>query len=87
MHTSPATRVGIGEEFGMGAGAWAEGQQVAALRALGFDYVLDTNFSADLTIMEEGSELVERVTKGGVLPQMTSCRPGWVNSLSTTIRT
>lgn len=78
VHTSPATRVGIGEEFGMGAGAWAEGQQVAALRELGFDYVLDTNFSADLTIMEEGSELVQRITQGGVLPQMTSCCPGWV---------
>lgn len=78
VHTSPATRVGIGEEFGMPAGAWAEGQQVAALRALNFDYVLDTNFSADLTIMEEGSELVQRITTGGVLPQLTSCCPGWV---------
>jgi NADH-quinone oxidoreductase subunit G len=62
----------------MGAGAWAEGQMVTALRMLGFDVVVDTNFSADLTIMEEGSELVERVTHGGVLPQMTSCCPGWV---------
>ena len=62
----------------MGAGAWAEGQMVTALRKLGFDVVVDTNFSADLTIMEEGSELVERVTKGGVLPQLTSCCPGWV---------
>ncbi len=78
VQTSPATRVGIGEEFGMGAGAWAEGQMVTALRQLGFDVVVDTNFSADLTIMEEGSELVERVTKGGVLPQLTSCCPGWV---------
>lgn len=78
VQTAPATRVGIGEEFGMGAGAWAEGQMVTALRELGFDVVVDTNFSADLTIMEEGSELVERVTAGGVLPQMTSCCPGWV---------
>ena len=78
VQTSPATRVGIGEEFGMGAGAWAEGQMVTALRKLGFDVVVDTNFSADLTIMEEGSELVSRVTGGGVLPQMTSCCPGWV---------
>lgn len=78
VQTSPATRVGIGEEFGMGAGAWAEGQMVTALRKLGFDMVVDTNFSADLTIMEEGSELVERVTHGGVLPQLTSCCPGWV---------
>ena len=78
VHTAPATRVGFGEEFGQGAGAWAEGQQVDALRKLGFDYVLDTNWSADLTIMEEGSELVERITKGGVLPQFTSCCPGWV---------
>ena len=78
VQTAPSTRVGIGEEFGMGAGAWAEGQMVTALRMLGFDVVVDTNFSADLTIMEEGSELVERVTHGGVLPQMTSCCPGWV---------
>ncbi len=78
VQTAPATRVGIGEEFGMGAGAWAEGQMVTALRQLGFDVVVDTNFSADLTIMEEGSELVQRVTSGGVLPQMTSCCPGWV---------
>lgn len=78
VQTSPATRVGIGEEFGMGAGAWAEGQMVTALRMLGFNVVVDTNFSADLTIMEEGSELVERVTHGGVLPQLTSCCPGWV---------
>lgn len=78
VHTAPATRVGFGEEFGQGAGAWAEGQQIDALRKLGFDYVLDTNWSADLTIMEEGSELVHRITSGGVLPQFTSCCPGWV---------
>ena len=78
VHTAPATRVGFGEEFGAEAGAWAEGQQIDALRKLGFDYVLDTNWSADLTIMEEGSELVHRITHGGVLPQFTSCCPGWV---------
>jgi iron-only hydrogenase group A len=80
VQTAPATRVGIGEEFGMAAGAWAEGKQVAALRQLGFKKVFDTNFSADLTIMEEGSELIERVTKKSdePLPQLTSCCPGWV---------
>lgn len=78
VQTSPATRVGIGEEFGLEAGAWAEGLQVAGLKALGFDKVLDTNFGADLTIMEEGYELIERITTGGVLPQFTSCCPGWV---------
>ena len=61
--TSPSVRVGLGESFGLPAGAFVEGQMVAALRALGADYVLDTNFSADLTIMEEASELVERITK------------------------
>lgn len=80
VQTAPATRVGIGEEFGMAPGSWAEGQQVAALRKLGFKKVFDTNFSADLTIMEEGSELLERVTKKSdePLPQLTSCCPGWV---------
>jgi len=80
VQTAPATRVGIGEEFGMAPGTWAEGKQVAALRKLGFKKVFDTNFSADLTIMEEGSELLERVTKKSdePLPQLTSCCPGWV---------
>ncbi len=82
--TSPSVRVGLGESFGLPAGAFVEGQMVAALRALGADYVLDTNFSADLTIMEEASELVERITKkAGPLPQFTSCCPAWVKFAET----
>ena len=80
VQTAPATRVALGEEFGLPVGTWVEGKQVAALRRLGFDAVLDTNFSADLTIMEEATELVKRIT-GEVkkpLPQFTSCSPGWV---------
>ncbi|MBM7854834.1 iron-only hydrogenase group A [Desulfohalotomaculum tongense] len=80
VQTAPATRVGLGEEFGLPAGSWVEGKQVAALKKLGFDYVFDTNFSADLTIMEEGTELINRITKKSKapLPQFTSCSPGWV---------
>lgn len=80
VQTAPATRVNIGEEFGMAPGTFAEGQQVAALKALGFDYVFDTNFTADLTIMEEGTELINRITgkSDAPLPQFTSCSPGWV---------
>ncbi|MBE6032211.1 MAG: hydrogenase [Clostridiales bacterium] len=78
-NTAPATRVSLGEEFGMAPGTWVEGQQIAALRELGFDVVLDTNFTADLTIMEEATELVNRLTTGGTMPMMTSCCPGWVN--------
>lgn len=80
VQTAPATRVGLGEEFGMPAGTWVQGQQIAALRKVGFDKVLDTVFTADLTIMEEGSELVGRLTGkiDGPLPQLTSCCPGWV---------
>ena len=82
--TSPSVRVGLGEEFGMPAGSFVEGEMVAALRKLGADYVLDTNFAADLTIMEEASELVERITKGEKpLPQFTSCCPGWVKFVET----
>ena len=82
--TSPSVRVGLGEEFGMPPGSFVEGGMVAALRALGADYVLDTNFAADLTIMEEASELVERITgRRGVLPQFTSCCPGWVKFVET----
>ncbi|MDO7786964.1 [FeFe] hydrogenase, group A [Desulforamulus aquiferis] len=80
VQTAPATRVGLGEEFGMAPGTFVEGQQVAALKKLGFDAVFDTNFSADLTIFEEGTELIKRVT-GEIhepLPQFTSCSPGWV---------
>lgn len=80
VQTAPATRVALGEEFGMPAGSIVQGKQVAALKKLGFNGVFDTNFSADLTIMEEGTEFVKRV-KGELkrpLPQFTSCSPGWV---------
>ena len=69
----------IGDAFGLEPGAISTGQMVTALKLLGFDKVFDTNFGADLTIMEESAEFVQRLTKGGVLPMMTSCSPGWVN--------
>jgi iron-only hydrogenase group A len=79
VQTAPSTRIGLGEEFGLPAGTNVEGKQVAALRVLGFDTVLDTNFAADLTIMEEATELVHRLTtEGSALPMFTSCCPGWV---------
>jgi len=78
VQTAPATRVALGEELGMPAGSIATGKMVAALRRLGFDKVFDTDFTADLTIMEEGTELIERLTKGGALPMLTSCSPGWI---------
>ena len=84
VQTAPAVRVGIGEEFGMDAGTLAEGKMVMALRKLGVDYIVDTNFGADMTIEEEAAELVERVVHGtGVLPQFTSCCPGWVEFAET----
>lgn len=77
--TSPSVRAALGEEFGMQDGSFVEGKMVALLRTLGADYVLDTNFSADLTILEEASELIERVrNQSGPLPQFTSCCPAWV---------
>lgn len=77
--TSPSVRIALGEEFDMPDGSYVQGKMVSLLRKLGADYVLDTNFSADLTIMEEASELLERVTKGNrPLPQFTSCCPSWV---------
>lgn len=80
VSTSPAVRASLGEEFGMESGAFVEGKMVALLRALGADYVLDTNFAADLTIVEEASELIRRITQGDrPLPQFTSCCPGWVH--------
>ena len=80
VSTSPAVRASLGEEFGMEPGAFVEGKMVALLRALGADYVLDTNFAADLTIVEEASELIRRITqKDRPLPQFTSCCPGWVH--------
>ncbi|HEX9014423.1 MAG TPA: NADH-dependent [FeFe] hydrogenase, group A6 [Chloroflexota bacterium] len=78
VQTAPAVRVALGEDLGMGHGAIVTGKLAAALRRLGFDAVFDTNFTADLTIMEEGYELIDRITKGGVLPQLTSCSPGWI---------
>ena len=75
---SPGVRVSIGEEFGLAQGTWAQEQMITAVRKLGFDYVVNIDFSSDSTIMEEGSELVHRLTTGGVLPQFTSCCPGWV---------
>ncbi len=79
VQTAPATRVAIAEEFGAEPGTISTGKMVAALRRLGFDYVFDTNFGADLTIVEEGNEFVERVNKGGPFPMFTSCCPAWVN--------
>ena len=76
--TSPGVRVSLGEEFGLAQGEWVQEKMVTALRELGFDYVVNIDFSSDSTIMEEGSELVHRLTHGGVLPQFTSCCPGWV---------
>ncbi len=79
VQIAPAVRVGISEEFGLKPGSISTGKVVAALKALGFDYVFDTNFAADLTIMEEANEFIQRLTKGGDLPIMTSCCPAWVN--------
>ena len=79
VQCAPAVRVGIGEEFGLPIGTNSTGKMLSALRALGFKGIFDTNFGADLTIMEEGSELVDRVTNNGVLPLLTSCCPAWVN--------
>lgn len=76
--TAPAVRVALGEEFGMPIGSIVTGKMVAALRRMGFDAIFDTNFAADLTIMEEGSELLERLKNGGKLPMITSCSPGWI---------
>ncbi len=78
IQTAPAIRVGIGEAMGMGHGALVTGQMVAGLRRLGFDKVFDTQFTADLTILEEGHELIKRVTEKGTLPMITSCSPGWI---------
>ncbi|NLA59349.1 MAG: 2Fe-2S iron-sulfur cluster binding domain-containing protein [Firmicutes bacterium] len=78
VQTAPAIRVSIGEEMGLPPGTRVTKRLVAALRHLGFDRVFDTDFSADLTIMEEGSELLERLSNGGTLPMITSCSPGWI---------
>lgn len=78
VQTAPAVRAALGEDFGMPIGTNVEGKMVAALRRLGFDKVFDTDFGADMTIMEEANELVERIQNGGTLPMITSCSPGWV---------
>lgn len=78
VQTAPAVRVALGEMFGMEPGAVVTGKMVGALRMLGFDYVYDTNFAADVTIMEEAAELVHRLKHGGTLPILTSCCPSWV---------
>ncbi len=75
---APAVSVSIAEEFGFKPGTDIDGQMVAALRRVGFKRVFDTSFTADLTIMEEGSELIQRITQGGPLPMFTSCSPGWI---------
>ena len=80
---APAVSVTLGEEFGLPAGTDVIGKMTAALRRLGFDRVFDTGFAADLTIMEEASELVQRVKTGGRLPMMTSCSPGWIKYVET----
>ncbi len=78
VQVAPAVRVSLAEEFGFPSGEIATGKLVSALRSLGFDRVFDTDFSADLTIMEEGHELLDRIANGGVLPMITSCSPGWI---------
>jgi len=78
FQTAPATRVTMGETCGMEPGSIVTGKMVAAIRRLGADVVFDTDFAADLTIMEEGHELIQRLTEGGVLPMITSCSPGWI---------
>lgn len=79
VQTAPAVRAALGEEFGLEPGTAVTGKMVAALRSLGFDQVFDTDFAADLTIMEEASELIHRLEHGGTLPMLTSCCPGWIN--------
>ncbi|MGE5485968.1 MAG: NADH-dependent [FeFe] hydrogenase, group A6 [Ignavibacteriales bacterium] len=78
VQTAPATRVALGEALGMAQGSIVTGRMVSALRRLGFDKVFDTDFTADLTIMEEGHELIERINENGTLPLITSCSPGWI---------
>ncbi|MFY9597477.1 MAG: NADH-dependent [FeFe] hydrogenase, group A6 [Dysgonamonadaceae bacterium] len=78
VQTAPAVRVGIGEAMGLPYGSLVTGQMVASLRKLGFSKVFDTDFAADLTIVEEANELVERIENKGTLPMITSCSPGWI---------
>jgi iron-only hydrogenase group A len=81
--TAPSVRVALGEEFGMEPGSIVTGKMTAALRRMGVDMVFDTNFGADLTIMEEGAELISRLKNGGKIPLLTSCSPGWVKYVET----
>ncbi len=81
VQVAPSVRAALGEEFGYKIGTNVEGQMFAALKELGVKEIIDTNFTADLTILEEGSEFIDRVQNGGVLPMFTSCSPGWVNYL------
>lgn len=83
FQTAPAVRVAIGEEFGMPIGTRCTGKMVSAIRRLGADKVFDVDFAADLTIMEEGTELLSRINSGGVLPMITSCSPGWIKYCET----
>ena len=83
VQPAPAVRAALGEEFGFPMGTSVTGKMATALHRLGFDQVFDTDFAADLTIMEEANELVERITNGGVLPLMTSCSPGWIKYCET----
>ncbi len=81
VQIAPAVRVSIGDEFGLAPGVTSTGKLVGALRRLGFDKIFDTDFTADLTIIEEGNELLHRLQSGGTLPMITSCSPGWINYL------
>ena len=83
VQPAPAVRAALGEEFGIPMGTSVTGKMASALKRLGFDKVFDTDFGADLTIMEEANELVERITNGGVLPMITSCSPGWIKFCET----
>ena len=78
VQIAPAVRVGLGECFGLKPGEITTGRIVAALKQLGFDQIYDTSFAADLTVIEEGTEFLERKAQGGTLPMFTSCCPGWV---------
>ena len=79
VQVAPSVRVALGDGFGMAKASIVTGKMVSALRIIGFDRVFDTNFSADVTIMEEGHELLDRIKNGGKLPMITSCSPGWIN--------
>ena len=83
VQPAPAVRAALGEEFGMPIGTCVTGKMAAALRRLGFDKIFDTDFAADLTIMEEGTELIGRIQNNGVLPMITSCSPGWIKFCET----